>query len=501
MPLSRAMRISWSRVIVRTSNLRSQSEISAPIASRSRASRSRSRASSRSIAARSLPSSISSRSRAAAICVAPMARPMPRTVSSGGSGISGSRGRERDSVLPLGRRNPSPEGRRGSSPPRQESPASPPALPPALASEVSSGSLFRPAASAAASRSLTTALSTNASSTERAFGASSARFVCVCFGSRLGLGFRVSDGRASRFSTAARVSASNARRSSCTCAAHAAATAHVPGPCGSKPLAAYATPYRAAHRRYLCALRARASSSGSRLDPATSPPIAGRNHAANPKRGKQDTAPATPQRRPESSSSESGESTGLCAWKSALRAGRARSAAEPRPRSTPEPTSRFSALDAPPASAATARATNLARVARLPRGCATRVPLQGRRRQAAAAARTEALAEGVARIAHAVGAIADPSDDPCAPSRATNDGRVVVCRVRETARARPAFLESTSSARSRFEKLTKNPYGPITYSKSTIFEKAKAQERCLFHDLRAARAAEPAAPAFGAAPR
>jgi hypothetical protein len=87
---------------------------------------------------------------------------------------------------------------------------------------------------------------------------------------------------------------------------------------------------------------------------------------------------------------------------------------------------------------ATAREINLARVARLPRGCATRVPLQGRRRQAAAAARTEALAEGVARIAHAVGAIADPSDDPCAPSRATKDGRVVVCRVRET--ARPAFL-------------------------------------------------------------
>ena len=43
MPLSRARRISWSRVIVRTSNLRSQSEISAPIARRSRARRSLSR--------------------------------------------------------------------------------------------------------------------------------------------------------------------------------------------------------------------------------------------------------------------------------------------------------------------------------------------------------------------------------------------------------------------------------------------------------------------------
>jgi hypothetical protein len=52
-----------------------------------------------------------------------------------------------------------------------------------------------------------------------------------------------------------------------------------------------------------------------------------------------------------------------------------------------------------------------------------------------------------------------------------------------------------------FENQTKNPYGPITESESTIFEKAKAQERWLFHDLRAARAAEPAAPAFGLAPR
>ena len=115
----------------------------------------------------------------------------------------------------------------------------------------------------------------------------------------------------------------------------------VPGSAGSKPLAAYATPYRAAHRRYFCALCARAASSGSRLDPATSPPIAGRNHAANPNRGRHDTNPATPQRRPESSSSESGASTGPRVWKPALRAGRARSAAEPRPRSTPEPTSRL----------------------------------------------------------------------------------------------------------------------------------------------------------------
>ena len=437
MPLSRAMRISWSRVIVRTlepavpvGDLRADRE---PLARRRR---SRSRASSRSIAARVGPPQSP---RAAA------PRGDLRRADGAPHATHGELGRLRHlgepraregQRLALGKAEPEPGRTQGSSPPRRA-----PALPPALASEASSGSLFRPAASAAASRSLTTALSTNASSTERAFGASSARFVCVCFG----FFFTVSDGRASRFSTAARVSASNARRSSCTCARTPPPPPTSPGLAGRSPLAAYATPYRAAHRRYLCALRARASSSGSRLDPATSPPIAGRNHAANPKREQTGHRPRDAPAQARVILVRVRESTGLCAWKSALSAGRARSAAEPRPRSTPEPTSRFSALDAPPASAATARATNLARVARLPRGCATRVPLQGRRRQAAAAARTEALAEGVARIAHAVGAIADPSDDPCAPSRATNDGRVVVCRVRETARARPAFLEGTAA--------------------------------------------------------
>ena len=144
----------------------------------------------------------------------------------------------------------------------------------------------------------------------------------------------VFDGRSSGAAARERRSASNANLSSCTCAAHAAATAHVPGSAGSKPLAAYATPYRAAHRRYFCALCARAASSGSRLDPATSPPIAGRNHAANPNRGRHDTNPATPQRRPESSSSESGVG-GPRVWELALRAGRAK-CRRARPR-TPEP--------------------------------------------------------------------------------------------------------------------------------------------------------------------